>query len=80
MIVIGGGDGTLSAAASGVIQTRRPLGILPTGTANDLARTLDIPKTSTKRSASSAKDIHEQSTLARLTARCFSTSQASPER
>jgi YegS/Rv2252/BmrU family lipid kinase len=44
MIVIGGGDGTLSAAASGVIQARRPLGILPTGTANDLARTLDIPE------------------------------------
>ena len=44
MIVIGGGDGTLSAAASGVMQAKRPLGILPTGTANDLARTLAIPE------------------------------------
>ena len=43
MIVVGGGDGTLSAAASGVMQVKRPLGILPTGTANDLARTLGIP-------------------------------------
>ena len=43
LIVIGGGDGTLNAAAEGVIATSRPLGILPTGTANDLARTLQIP-------------------------------------
>jgi YegS/Rv2252/BmrU family lipid kinase len=43
MIVVGGGDGTLSAAAAGVIEAKRPLGILPTGTANDLARTLGIP-------------------------------------
>jgi len=43
MIVVGGGDGTLSAAAAGVMKVKRPLGILPTGTANDLARTLGIP-------------------------------------
>jgi diacylglycerol kinase (ATP) len=41
--VVGGGDGTLNAAALGVIEARIPLGILPLGTANDLARTLEIP-------------------------------------
>ncbi|MEZ0169451.1 lipid kinase [Microvirga sp. TS319] len=41
--VVGGGDGTLNAAALGVIEAGLPLGILPLGTANDLARTLDIP-------------------------------------
>jgi YegS/Rv2252/BmrU family lipid kinase len=41
--VVGGGDGTLNAAAFGVIETGLPLGILPLGTANDLARTLEIP-------------------------------------
>jgi YegS/Rv2252/BmrU family lipid kinase len=41
--VVGGGDGTLNAAALGVIEAGLPLGILPFGTANDLARTLDIP-------------------------------------
>ena len=41
--VVGGGDGTLNAAAFGVIETGLPLGILPMGTANDLARTLGIP-------------------------------------
>jgi YegS/Rv2252/BmrU family lipid kinase len=43
MIVVGGGDGTLNAAAKGVVAAERPLGVLPTGTANDLARTLGIP-------------------------------------
>lgn len=38
-----GGDGTLNAAAPGLIEAGRPLGVLPTGTANDLARTLGLP-------------------------------------
>lgn len=42
-VVVGGGDGTLNAAAFGIIETGLPLGILPLGTANDLARTLGIP-------------------------------------
>ena len=42
-VVIGGGDGTLNAAASGLVGTGLPLGIIPLGTANDLARTLGIP-------------------------------------
>src|SRR4051812_44965739 len=41
--VVGGGDGTMNAAAFGVIEAGLPLGILPLGTANDLARTLGIP-------------------------------------
>lgn len=43
MVVVGGGDGTLSAAAAGIVKIKKPMGILPTGTANDLARTLSIP-------------------------------------
>jgi YegS/Rv2252/BmrU family lipid kinase len=41
--IVGGGDGTLNAAAFGVIEAGLPLGVLPLGTANDLARTLGIP-------------------------------------
>jgi diacylglycerol kinase (ATP) len=43
MVIIGGGDGTLNAAIDGLLETQLPLGILPLGTANDLARTLGIP-------------------------------------
>ena len=43
LVVIGGGDGTINAAAEGVIEEGLPLGILPLGTANDLARTLGVP-------------------------------------
>jgi YegS/Rv2252/BmrU family lipid kinase len=42
-VILGGGDGTLNAAAPGLIATGLPLGIIPLGTANDLARTLGIP-------------------------------------
>lgn len=45
LVIIGGGDGTLNAAAAGLVNTNLPLGILPLGTANDLARTLGIPAT-----------------------------------
>lgn len=44
-VIVGGGDGTLNAAAPGLMQTGLPLGILPLGTANDFARTLGIPAT-----------------------------------
>jgi YegS/Rv2252/BmrU family lipid kinase len=43
LVIIGGGDGTLNAAIDGLIDTQLPLGILPLGTANDLARTLQLP-------------------------------------
>ncbi|HSO41557.1 MAG TPA: lipid kinase [Rhodospirillales bacterium] len=43
MIIIGGGDGTLSMSLEAVLGTGLPLGIIPMGNANDLARTLAIP-------------------------------------
>jgi diacylglycerol kinase (ATP) len=42
-VVVGGGDGSLNSAAGALLETGLPLGILPLGTANDLARTLGIP-------------------------------------
>ncbi|MBC7954226.1 MAG: lipid kinase [Rhodospirillaceae bacterium] len=43
LVIIGGGDGTLNAALEGLVACGLPLGLLPLGTANDLARTLGIP-------------------------------------
>lgn len=42
-IVAGGGDGTINAVASKVIDTDKTLGILPLGTLNHFAKDLKIP-------------------------------------
>jgi len=43
LVIVGGGDGTISAAASALAATDTKLGILPLGTLNHFARDLDIP-------------------------------------
>lgn len=42
MILVGGGDGTISQVINLLGATKIPLGVLPIGTANDLARELGI--------------------------------------
>src|SRR3954447_23528431 len=43
LVIVGGGDGTVSAAASVLVGTNTRLGILPLGTLNHFARDLGIP-------------------------------------
>lgn len=43
LVIVGGGDGTISAAASALAGTPTKLGILPLGTLNHFARDLGIP-------------------------------------
>lgn len=43
LIVIAGGDGTLNRSAERLVEWGLPLGVVPLGTANDLARTLGLP-------------------------------------
>jgi diacylglycerol kinase (ATP) len=50
-VIVAGGDGTMNSAAEALVKTKLPLGILPSGTANDLARTLGIPEDPRKAAA-----------------------------
>lgn len=42
-VVVGGGDGTVSAAAASAFKSGKPLGILPAGTMNLFARAIHMP-------------------------------------
>ncbi len=42
LVIVGGGDGTISSTARTLYECQLPLAILPLGTANDLARSLGI--------------------------------------
>lgn len=44
MVIIAGGDGTISSALASVYEHQQTLAILPMGTANDLARSLGVPQ------------------------------------
>lgn len=43
VVIVAGGDGTISAAASGLEGTETPMAIVPAGTGNVLARELGVP-------------------------------------
>jgi diacylglycerol kinase (ATP) len=45
LVIVAGGDGTIHAVANGLVGTQSTLGIIPTGTMNNLAQSLNIPDT-----------------------------------
>lgn len=75
LVVVGGGDGTVSYAAGRVAGTNVMLGVLPLGTANDFARTLEIPNNLAEACVTSQKGRWWTSTSAGLTVSHSSTSR-----
>ena len=63
-IIVGGGDGTLSSVVPQFAHRDLLLGILPLGTANDLARTLGIPSDLAQAAQVAAGDHVERIDLA----------------
>jgi diacylglycerol kinase family enzyme len=51
MVIVSGGDGTIENVALGLVGSRTTLGIIPTGTRNNLARSLGIPTDTRRRAA-----------------------------
>jgi len=76
MVIVGGGDGTISAAASALVGTKTKLGILPLGTLNHFARDLAIPADLDEAAALIAKGCVRQVDVAEMNERIFINNSA----
>ena len=76
LLIVGGGDGTISAAASALVGTQTKLGILPLGTLNHFARDLGIPTDLAGAAAVIAKGKHRRVDVAEMNGRIFINNRA----
>lgn len=60
-LVVVGGDGTLSLVLDAVLGSGTPLGIIPAGTGNDLARSLGLPLGSSDQAAAAVDYVLQDS-------------------
>ena len=76
LLIVGGGDGTISAAASALVGTQTKLGILPLGTLNHFARDLGIPTDLAGAATVIAKGKHRRVDVAEMNGRVFINNSA----
>jgi len=76
LLVVGGGDGTISAAASVLAGTETKLGILPLGTLNHFARDLGLPTEIDKAVELIAKRRERRIDIAEMNDRIFINNSA----
>lgn len=76
VVIVGGGDGTISAAAAALAGTDTILGIIPVGTLNHFARDLGIPTDIEEAAALIAKRPERRVDLAQMNDRVFINNSA----
>jgi len=76
LVVVGGGDGTISAAASALIGSKTALGILPLGTLNHFARDLGIATDVDEAARMIAGGNHRRVDVAEMNERIFINNSA----
>ena len=72
-VVVAGGDGSLNGVLQGMIGTGLPLAIIPLGTANNLARTLEIPLTIPEACEIAVRGVRRRIDLGQVNDRYFFT-------
>ena len=76
LLIVGGGDGTISAAAGAVADSDTRLGILPLGTLNHFARDLGIPADLDEAAALIATGAERRVDIAEMNGRTFINNSA----
>lgn len=71
IVIAAGGDGTLHAVASGLLETECTLAIIPLGTMNNIARSLEIPETIEEACAIIAQGETRQIDVGRMNGQVF---------
>ena len=76
LVIVGGGDGSISAAASALVGTETKLGILALGTLNHFARDLGIPADLAEATALIAAGAERRVDVAEMNGRIFINNSA----
>lgn len=71
VVVVGGGDGSISAAAQILADTGKPVGVLPMGTLNHFAKDLGIPLELERAAATIARGVTREVDLGEVNGRIF---------